>query len=99
MLEGFGDGSDDVKSKRLPKSHGTMNRFHDGVELHGGVSLLLSPSERVLAKGASDSLASRVASDHETRHRNVRARSGTVGSHVCCADHARAGASYDRVTR
>src|SRR5215207_7895679 len=72
MLEGFGNGSDDVKSKRLPKSHGTMIRFHDGVELHGGVSLLLSPRERVLAKGASDSLASRVASAHETRRLKSR---------------------------
>ena len=54
VLKSLGNGPDDVKSERLPKSHGDVVRFHNGVELHRGVSLLTSPGERVLAERTSD---------------------------------------------
>jgi hypothetical protein len=61
VLKSLGNGSDDVKSECLPKSHGDVVRFHNGVELHSGVSLLTSPRERVLAERTSDPPASRIA--------------------------------------
>jgi hypothetical protein len=54
VLKSLGNGPDDVKSERLPKSHGGVVRFRNGVELHRGVSLLASPRERVLAERTSD---------------------------------------------
>jgi hypothetical protein len=99
VLKSLGNGPDDVKSERLPKSHGGVVRFHNGVELHRGVSLLASPRERVLAERTSDPPASRVAGDHEARGGDVRARTGTVRSHLRRPEHPGAVAGYNRVTR
>src|SRR5215212_2106878 len=96
MLEGFGDGPDDAKSKRLPQPHGDGVRFHDGVELHRGVPLLTSPGERVLAERAPHSSALHLPGDHEARGCDVRARAGAVGTHVRRPENPRAVAGHDR---
>lgn len=61
MLESLGNGTDNAEPERLPEPHGGVIRFHNGVELHPGVSLIASLRKRVLAERASDSSASRIA--------------------------------------
>src|SRR5918998_2271481 len=75
-----------------------MVRFHNGVELYRGVPLLTSPRERVLAERASDPAAPRVAGDHEARGGDVRARTGTIRSHLRRPEHPGALAGYNRAT-
>src|SRR5918995_6207077 len=96
MLESLRDSSNDVESKRLVKPHGDAVGFDDGVELHRGVPLLTSPTERVLAERTPDPPAPRIAGDHEARRGDVRARTGTIGSHLRRPEHARAVAGHDR---
>jgi hypothetical protein len=88
MLKGLGNGPDDVKSERLPKSHGDVVRFHNRVELHSGVPLLTGPGERVLTERTSDPLAPRLSGYHEARRCDVRARTGAVGANVGRPEHA-----------
>ena len=99
VCECFGNGPDDLKSELLPESYGGVVRFDDGVELHRGVPLRLCPGERVLAERAPDSAAPRIAGDHEASRGDVRARTGTIWSHLRRSEHPRSIAGDDRVTR
>jgi len=60
VLESFGDGPDDLKSKCLPQLDGGHVRFHHRVELHRRVSVGSSPGERILAERTSDTKSSRI---------------------------------------
>jgi hypothetical protein len=90
MLESLGNGPDDAKFERSPKSNGDVVRFRDSVELHRGVSLLTSPRERVLPQLTPNPPAPRIAGDHEARRGDVRARTGAVGPHLRRPEHPRA---------
>src|SRR5215218_940900 len=82
VCEGLRNSPNDLKSEHLPESHGDAVRCHDRVELHRGVALLLGPGECVLAERPPDSTAPRVGGDHEAGSGDVRARTGTIRSHL-----------------
>src|SRR5829696_809583 len=96
--EGLGNGADDLKSELLPKSHGSLVRSHDRVELHRGVPLLLCPGERVLAERAPNSPPPRIGRDHEAGGSDMRARTGTIRPHLRGPEHPRSLAGDDSVT-
>src|SRR5215207_8864570 len=96
--KGLGNGPDDLKSELLPESHGDVVRCHNRVELHRGVPLLFGPGECVLAERPPDSTAPRIGGNHEAGRGDVRARTGTIRSHLRRPEHPRSLAGDDRVT-
>ena len=79
MVEGFGNGGQDLKAERAPQGHCTDVGFHHRVERHGTVAVGACLVEDVRAEGSPDTATGVLGIDEEAGVGDVCGRSTVAG--------------------